>query len=223
MTELKVGQQYLVTNIQFKHKDYQTVVPGYQRFDDFKVPTNVNEIHEWLEDYGTKITDKSALALYIRSILFYNFEMTYDFQLLKELPVPEQFKFGHITYADLADHNYADYKLATVSIEVPIMHLCTLCADDIMFANNDIEQALYENMIHNLPIDIKYYTVTELIAEHICDCTTELDATTPDNIAESMFECIEQLDSLSDQKQNEIFDAVQNLLSVLLVDISKYM
>lgn len=222
MNEIKVGQQYLVTNIKFKHSSIGTVIPGYQRFHDFKVPADVNEIHEWLIDYGTEITDKSAYTSYIRSILFYNFEMTYDFQLIKELPVPAAFQFGYPTYADLADHKYADYKPATVSIEVPIMHLCTLCADDIMFAGNDVEQAIFENLMHNLPIDVIYYTVTDLILDTMQSCMTELDAPDPDNIAQLA------LDSLydgitTDQKNNELYDAVHNLASVLVKDIGKYM
>lgn len=151
MTELKAGQQYLVSNIRFLSKDL--LIEAEQRIDKFTIPASVDEIQEWLEDYGIEATDEQALVIYVRSRLFYYFDMMYDYQLL-ETNVHLNERYGHLVVADTADHKYAEYTTATIDIHVPDVFVCELCTDDIAFAENDTEQALFENMIHALPISI---------------------------------------------------------------------
>lgn len=220
--EMKPGQQYLVTNIKFTKVGHNPIVAGNNTVDDFELPKTVNEIHEWLADFDIECHDKTALAIYVRSRLFYYYELNFDYYPINLLENALDFLIDQPCFPDIADHEYAEMTTARVDINIPKAHIATLLNADVEFANGNVEQALYESMLRQLQVDIDVPTISDLILNTMRECMDELNAGSPDTIAEVVFESFPS-SMLTDQKQNEIYDAVHNLASVLVKDIGKYL
>jgi hypothetical protein len=189
--ETGIGQQYLVTNIRFVKNENEIVTSGKQKLFDFKIPADTKEIHGWLEDFDYLLSDKTALALYVREQLFNAYDIRYDFQLIKELPMSNDYAIDELHIIDVFDQQYDSYTTATVSLNVPTAYIANLSADDLMFAGIDgIEQAIYENMLRQLHLDIKVYTLSDHILELISDYINEIDPAAPNHISETSYELV---------------------------------
>lgn len=222
MSQMSIGQQYLVTNIKFTHSQYGTIQAGNSSFDEFKIPVTVFEIHDWLSDLDyEKCSDKVAYALYIRSIMFYHFEMSYDLQLIKELPVSNAFQIDYPTFADLADCTYSEYTTAKVDFTIPTAYIATLSAEDIEFADNDIEQAIFENAMRNLPIEINVYSLTDHVLQLLADTMNSVDAPAPTFISEQTYDLVKDLTNNHDLAEL-VSSGTFELSSYLVKDSGKY-
>jgi hypothetical protein len=231
MQEMQAGQQYLVTNIKFTKAGYETVTAGYQRIDEFKIPAVLDDMHGWLDEYDHTCSDKIALAIYVRTLLFYNFEMTYDFQHIKDLPVSNDFVITIPAVPDIVDHKYTEYTTATVDITIPTAYIATLSADDIEFGN-DIEQALFENMLRQLQIDLNVLSLTDKVLELMTVYMHEKDASAPNSISEAVYELVAELTGQVDTDKTIVVEdydlaervstGVFELSSALVKDMCKY-
>jgi hypothetical protein len=61
------------------------------------------------------------------------------------------------------------------------------------------------------------------VLQVMINCMSENNAAAPDSVAETVFEQTNELHFLSDQKQNEIYDAIHSLASCLVKDIGQYL
>jgi hypothetical protein len=188
--EVGIGKQYLVTNIRFEKNENEIITNGKQKLFDFKIPASTEDIHGWLAEFDYKLSDKTALALYVREQLFNAYNVEYDFQLIKQLPMSNDFVVDELHVIDVFDQRYDNYTTATVSLNVPTAYIANLSADDLDFADNIIEQAIYENMLRQLHLDIKVYTLSDHILELISDNINEIDPAAPNNISEQSYELV---------------------------------
>jgi hypothetical protein len=220
---LETGKQYLVTNIRFTDGQFsQDINTGKNVVDEFKVPASTDLINAWLHEFDYEsFSDKSAYALFIREVLFNNYNVKYDFQLIKELPMSNAWVIDELHIIDVFDQKYPDYTKAAVEITVPNAYIANLSADDLLFADNDVEQAIYENMLNQLHLDINVLSVTDQILQLMSDLMAEINAPDPDSIAQAVADMMPI--EMTSQKLQEIYDSVHMLASVLVKDIGKYM
>lgn len=224
-------QQFLVTNIKLTSKQYGTISAGHNVIDKFKIPTDI-DISGWFADYndGQTLADKTAYALYVRTLLFNNFEITYDFQPI-EPAVTVDNVLDQMYMVDVIDQSYAEYTTARVRLDVPMAYIAELTADDLELHHDDIEQAIYENMINRLELNINVLTTTDLLLELLSDCMNESDAPAPDSISELAYDIIiaetisetELEVNVNIDMADRVQDAVFQLASALVKDIGKYM
>lgn len=216
------GKQYLVTNIRFESKAKEIIKSGHQRVE-FQVPEDTNEIHSWLYDFDITCSDKIANAIYIRSRLFYYWNMTYDFKLIKDLPVADVYQVNVPTFADIADIDNVEYKTVTADITIPAAYIATLSTNDILFADNDVEQALFENMLMNIVIDFNVLTLTDRILETAADYMNEINAGCPDSIAEAVIVEAIPSETLTDHQIEDVYNSIHSLASALVKEPGKYL
>jgi hypothetical protein len=226
--------KYLVTNIQFNQ------FKGKQTVSDFKMPADINEIKEWINEHynGLQFTDNEMYAIWIRSVMFYNYETTYDF-----IKIDDNVQFNkndrpNLWLADLADLKFENSITATVDISIPDMFIADLTAENLDFANNDIEQAIFENMLDNLYIDIKVKSLTDLILELITNLMTKYEPVAPNLVSELTYELIYDITGsefhinsgssateyvFNENLANKVSDAVFNLASSLVKEAGEYL
>jgi hypothetical protein len=226
------NQQYLVTNIKFTNEQYGTISAGKNVVDKFKIPADTTDIIAWLADYNngrTEYADKTAYALYVRTLLFNSFDITYDFQPIDPAVIVDNV-LEQLYMVDVIDQSYADYKTARVKLDVPLAFIAELTADDLELHHNDVEQAIYENMIDRLELNINVMSVTDCVLELMADYMNEHDAPAPNSVSEAVYELIYELvDSETNSEDNDVMNLAEKistgafeLSSDLVKDIGKY-
>lgn len=142
---------YLVTNIQFTNRKTQQVIERCEAYKEFKLPADINGIQEWLLDYDYKVSNEDAYAAWLRSVLFYNYKVTFEYT---ETGMTADKSESGLWLADLADFQYDGCITKTVVISVPSLIHVEIDEHDITTIADGVEQAIYEQLLQRLPLTI---------------------------------------------------------------------
>lgn len=131
---------YLVTNIEFKE-----LRPA------MRVPVDAAGIQKILQSAYHGVSDEKALLIYVRSYLFFKYTVSFNYQVIGELPYvePDWQEF----YADVADMKLTDSKIQPLTVVMP-QHFVASIRDDNMPLTDTIRHSIFEHLLHFLPIDI---------------------------------------------------------------------
>lgn len=131
-----------ISNIQFK--DLPRTV---------KVPVDVQPIRDWLEDYKMSVpeTEDGLLYVYIRTWLFQNVELTYDFKEINTVVIHWE---EQPLCIDASDHNYDKYRTVDIEVNWPMFIGCEIDEHYISVHKDDTDTMVFDYLQHHLPVTI---------------------------------------------------------------------
>jgi hypothetical protein len=213
--------KYLVTNISLT-KDGQTF-EGKKTVTDFDFPLDLSVFRAWNEEYyeGFQWTDNEVRAIWLRSVLFMCYMPSFDFYPLADDTKYKENDKPTFWLADMPDEHIDKYVPLTVTVDVPRYEIIDINDEDLRFTGGDLKQAIFEKLTHHMHVSIDVFSITDTVLSVMKNAMRSFDPPSPDSLAEIVCETIED-EEISDQKLQEIFDAVHNLSSVLVKKIPEY-
>jgi hypothetical protein len=130
-----------VSNIKFEVESKQ-----------IKIPKDVNSIKEWLKEYSMPIgTDRDALLVYIRTLLFESNELTHDQEIVKELDVVVE---DQPWCLDVIDSTYDQYEIVNVEYNWPDTFDCDMPEEYALRQHDDRDVMLFDYLRQYMPVSI---------------------------------------------------------------------
>jgi hypothetical protein len=118
-----------------------------------KIPTYVQPIRDWLEDYKMPVpeTNRECLLVYIRTLLFESNDINFDHEIVQELAVGVERQPWCL---DAVDHKYDSYETVNIEFSYPETFYCEPDDDMIRIHKDSNDILIFDYLREYMPVKI---------------------------------------------------------------------